>query len=74
MSIFIFSVLETGRFNPAIKGPIKRIYVTKGLKPGLKEKAVAVYKTKAVNLDMRTITDVSKIVVRCVFFSMHIYV
>ncbi|XP_030752815.1 dynein heavy chain 8, axonemal [Sitophilus oryzae] len=49
--------IETGRYNPVTKGPIKRIYVTRGIKETLKEKAVAVYKVKRITLDLKNIND-----------------
>ncbi|XP_019756852.1 dynein axonemal heavy chain 8 [Dendroctonus ponderosae] len=49
--------LETGRFNPALKAPIKRIFVTKGVRPALVERAVAVFKTKNIALELRNIND-----------------
>ncbi|CAG9764101.1 unnamed protein product [Ceutorhynchus assimilis] len=49
--------VETGRFNMSAKPPIKRIIITKGITPGLREKAIAVYKTKNITLDLRNITD-----------------
>ncbi|XP_050311595.1 dynein axonemal heavy chain 8 [Anthonomus grandis grandis] len=49
--------IESGRFNPALKPPVRRIYVTKGLHPDLTEKAIAVYKNKKITIDLKNITD-----------------
>jgi len=52
-------IAESGRFNPAAKPPIKRIAVTKGSRPPLRETAVATYKTKTINIDLKNINDVT---------------